>query len=278
MPHAPSHRRAHFPAYALALLTALLLAVAGNVQAGSRMNSPGWEAVGERDGIKTFVRHGTLSKLKTFKGITRIKIRDEYMIATVLNDYSSYPKWLYMFDPAQEIRRDDPLHRFMYLTADLPWPVRNRDMGVEVIVRQAITPTNETMLIDIRSKDDLVPPKDGYVRVKEISGQLQFKRVGNDEFEVTFEAYFDPAGRLPLWLVNVLANDIPHYTLSQLRRSLQGIDYKPEYIDYLELRGPTRKAGLPPARSYIYKNPPAEPITELALPQVNQAAPAAAAP
>lgn len=272
MSQAPSRRRAYFPGHALALLATLLLAVAGSAQAGSRMNSPGWETVGERDGIKTFVRHGTLSKLKTFKGTTRVKILDEYKIATVLNDYDSYPKWLYMFDPAQEIRRDDPLHRFMYLTVDLPWPVRNRDMGVEVIVRQAITPNNETMLIDIRSKDDLVPPKKGYVRVKEISGQLLFKRVGNDEFDVTFEAYFDPAGNLPQWLVNVLANDIPHYTLSQLRRSLQGTDYKPAYIDYLELRGPTRKAGLPPARSYIYKNPPAEPIAELALPQVNQAA------
>lgn len=256
---------------AQAWLAALLLVLAGGVHAENKLAPPDWKQVTQRDGITVYVRHGQLSKLKTFKGVARMKIRDEYALAAVLNDYDDFPQWLYMFDGAREVRRDGPLHRFMYLTTDLPWPAGNRDMGVELTVRQAITPQEESIVIDLRNKDDLVPPQKGYVRVKQIIGTLTFKRVDNDEFDVTFEALFDPAGHLPLWLVNIMASDIPQYTLGQLRHRLERADRPAQFIDYLELRGATRKAGLPPARSYIYGNPPAQPIPELALPQVNQA-------
>lgn len=269
MPQSTPHHPLRVLLLAQALLASLLLAFTASATAG--MAPPNWELVNEIDGIKVFVRHGEDSKLKTFRGEVRMKIRDEYALATVLNDYDSFPKWLYMFDGAREVERDDPLHRSLYLTTDLPWPVANRDMGVVLTVRQSITPADESIVIDIRNKDGLVPPQKGYVRVKKIIGTLTFRRMGNDEFDVTFEALFDPAGHLPLWLVNVLASDIPYNTLSQLRRLLQRENYPAQYIDYLELRGAARKAGLPPARSYIYKNPPAEPIPTLALPQVNAA-------
>lgn len=266
-----SPSRPKFLLLAQAALAALLLAVAGGSHAASKLATPGWEQVNEVDGIKLFVRNGAVAKQKAFKGVVRMKIADEYALATVLNDYDSFPKWLYMFDGAREIGRTSPLRRDMYLTTDLPWPVANRDMGVELVVRQAITPLDESIVIDIRDKDHVMPPQKGYVRVKQIQGTLSFVRVGNDEFDVTFEASFDPAGRLPLWLVNIMAADIPYNTLSQLRRLMGRSDYPVHFIDYLELRGPTRKAGLPPARSYIYNNPPAEPIAEIALPQVNSA-------
>lgn len=252
-------------------LAALLLAFAAEgAQAQSTLAPPDWKQVNERDGIKTFVRHNERSKLKAFKGVVRMKIPDEYRLVTVLNDYDSYPKWLYLFDGAREVKRDGPLHRFLYLTTDMPWPAANRDMGVELTVRQAITPRDESIVIDIRNKDDLVPRTKGYVRVKKIIGTLTFQRMGSDELDVTFEALVDPAGRLPMWLVNVMASDIPYYTLSALRRLMLSPEWLPQYVDYLELRGPSRPADLPPARSYLYNNPPAAPLPELPLSEVNQ--------
>lgn len=253
-----------------AWLAALLLALAGAGAHASKLAPPDWELQNERDGIKVFVKHGQLSTLKTFRGVTRMRIADEYALATLLNDYANFPKWLQHFDGAREVRRDGPLRRYMHLTTDLPWPVANRDMGVALDVRQSITPREETIVIDIRSQDDVIPPQDGYVRVKEIRGTLSFKRLGNDEFEVTFEALFDPAGRLPLWMVNILAADIPYTTLAQLRRFMSKADYPAQYIDYLELRGATRPKDLPPARSYLYGTPPAEPIPAITVEQVNR--------
>lgn len=265
----PQQATRHFRPF-MACLAALLLLATGGAQA-SKLAPPDWELVNQRDDIKVYVRHGQLSKLKTFKGVVRMKIADEYALATLLNDYDNYPLWLRRFDGAREVRRNSPLHRFMHLTTDLPWPVADRDMGVELNVRQSITPREETIVIDIRSKDDLLPPQKGYVRVKQINGTLSFRRLENNEFEVTFEALFDPAGRIPLWMVNIMAADIPYSTLSQLRRFMAKPDYPAQFIDYLELRGATRPANLPPARSYLYENPPAEPIPALTLEQVNRA-------
>src|SRR3989338_6535566 len=91
-------------------LAALLLLLTAGAQA-TKLAPPDWELVNQRDDIKVYVRHGQLSKLKTFKGVVRMKIADEYALATLLNDYDNYPLWLRRFDGAREVRRNSPLHR-----------------------------------------------------------------------------------------------------------------------------------------------------------------------
>lgn len=255
----------------LALLASLLaLPATGADEALDTRLDPAWKLVSDRNGVQVFVRHTDHSRLKTFRGVTRITLADEYALAAVLNDYASFPKWLYMIDSSRELRRDGPLLRYMHVTTDLPWPLDDRDTVIEVDVRQRITAREESITIGMQNKPQLLPPQPGYVRIPELKGLFKFRRLGNNELEATYEVVLDPGGYIPGWAVNILARDIPYFTLDRLRRFVLREEYQGKFYDYLELRGGKRPADLMPPRSYIYGFPPEQPFADVPAARINE--------
>jgi hypothetical protein len=229
-----------------------------------------WKLVSDRDAIQVFVRHTDTSRLKAFRGVTRFALADEYALAALFNDYASMPEWMYGVDSTEELRRDGPLHRYLYITTDLPWPLTNRDAAVDISVQQTLTPREESIIIRTEGVKGLLPDKEDYVRMPELHGIFKFRRLGDNELEATYETVLDPGGNVPSWAVNYLARDIPYFTLDRLRRFVQRPEYRDKFVDYLELRGPKRPAELMPPRSYLYGFPPDRPFPSVPAAHVNE--------
>ncbi|MFZ5723082.1 MAG: hypothetical protein ACOY33_05415 [Pseudomonadota bacterium] len=265
------------PRVAITVCTALLTTLATLAFAASVAEAPldtrldpDWKLVSDRNGVQVFVRHTDTSRLKTFRGVTRFTLPDEYALAAVLNDYASHPKWLYMIDSSRELRRDNPLRRYMHVTTDLPWPLDDRDTALEVNVRQRLTPREESIIITMENRPELMPAHEDYVRIPELHGLFKFRRLGNNELEATYEVVLDPGGYIPGWAVNILARDIPYFTLDRLRRFVLREEYQDKFFDYLELRGDKRPAALMPARSYLYGFPPEQAFENVPAERVNE--------
>lgn len=264
--------RSLYAVVAIALLTLATWALAAGVAEApvdTRLD-PDWKLVSDRNDIQVYVRHTDTSRLKTFRGVARFQLNDEYALAAVYNDYDALPKWMYMIDSAVELRRDGPLHRYLYATTDLPWPLTDRDTVVDVTVEQTLTPREEGIIIRMEGKTGMLPEKADYVRMPELHGMFKFRRLGNNELEATYEVILDPGGYIPGWAVNILARDIPYFTLDRLRRFVQRPEYQNQFLDYVELRGPKRPANLMPARSYIYGFPPDQPYLIVPPARVNE--------
>lgn len=256
-------------AAALALACLLpVLAGAAEETLDTRLD-PEWRLVSDRNDVQVFVRHNEQSRLKTFRGVTRMKLADEYALAAVLNDYATHPKWLYMIDSSRELRRDSPLRRYMHVTTDLPWPLSDRDTVIQVDVRQRITPREESIIVQMRNQPGLMPLNADYVRIPELHGMFKFRRMGNDVLEATYQLVLDPGGYVPGWAVNILARDIPYFTLDRLRRFVQRPEFQGKYFDYLELRG-KRPPDLMPPRSYLYGFAPDQPYEDVPPARVNE--------
>lgn len=232
-----------------------------------------WQLISDRNGIQVYMRHREDSRLKTFRGEMRIPLADEYALSSVLNDYHNFPRWLHFVDHAHELDRDGPLQRWLRFTTRLPWPLRDREAVLEVNVRQQVTPDGEIMSVALSGAPDQLPPNRDYVRFPEMEGEFTMQRLGDDEVLVRYQLVLDPGGYIPAWLANILLRDAPYFTLERLRRIVKEPAHQSQYHDYVELRGPGRPARLPPARSYLYGNPPARPLPELSLGQVNPGRP-----
>jgi len=230
---------------------------------------PDWKLISDRSDIQVYMRHREESRLKTFRGVTRFALADEYALAGVLNDYKNMPKWLHFVDDASEISRDGPLLRNLRFGTHLPWPLADREAVLQVDVQQKLTPEEETVTMALSNRPGLIPPDPDYVRFPEMQGVFKMRRLGEDMVEVTYELVLDPGGYIPAWLVNLLMRDAPYFTLERLRRIIRNPEYQNLYYDYVEVRGPARPENLPPPRSYIYGNPPASPIELLKLENVN---------
>lgn len=79
-----------------------------------------WKLVSDRNEIQVYMKHRDESRLKTFRGVTRFTLADEYSLVALLNDYPSYPKWLHFVDSAEEFNRISPLDRSLRFTTQLP--------------------------------------------------------------------------------------------------------------------------------------------------------------
>lgn len=231
---------------------------------------PKWKLVSDRNGVQVFVRHTENSRLKTFRGVVRFTLPDEYALSAVFNDYANHPKWLYMINSSTELRRDSPLRRYLHVTTDLPWPLDDRDTVLEVNVKERITPAEEAIFITMENRPGLLPKQKDYVRIPELKGLFKFRRLNDKGLtEATYEVVLDPGGYIPAWAVNILARDIPYFTLDRLSRFVLRPEYQGVFHDFIELRG-KRPPTLMPPRSYLYGFPPDQPMEDLPPARMNE--------
>jgi hypothetical protein len=259
-------------------LIALLLALATAALSHASISDdpeldPAWKLITDRNGIQVYMRHRDDSRLKTFRGVSRIRLSDEYALAALLEDYPSYPRWLHFVDGADEFRRDGPMLRYLRFTTQLPWPLNDREAVLQARVEQTISPELEGITVYLDNRPALLPTNDRYVRFPEMEGIFQITRLGDDEAQVVYQLVLDPGGYIPAWLANVLLRDAPYFTLERLRRIITRPEYQNQFFDYIELRGPGRPANRLPARSYLYGNPPAAPLIDMPASQSNPTRP-----
>ena len=231
--------------------------------------SADWELISDRDGIQVYMRHTDTSRLKTFRGVTRMTLPDENALVAALDDYENVPRWLQFVDGAEELDRDSPISRYVRFTTELPWPLTDREAIVQTRVLQNVTPEAEYVELEVRNLKGMIPENPAYVRFPEIAGMFKIQRLGNWEVELTYELVMDPGGNVPVWLANLLLRDAPFFTLQKLRRFLVFDEYQNRHFDWVEVFGPGRPKDLPPPRSYLYGNPPETPLVDMTLEMMN---------
>lgn len=230
------------------LLLLLMLLCSQAWAASDTANQVGWKLVSDRDGIQVYVRPSNdNSRLKTFRGVTVVKLADQYTIAALLNDYASYSKWLHFVDSATEISRTSPVLRYLRFTTLLPWPLSDRDAVLEARVVQTHPSPLSDVSIYLDGRPGLVPEVPGYVRFPEMRGIFRVRALEQpDMLEVTYQLTLDPGGYIPIWLTNILLRDAPYFTLLRLRQMVKDPKYHDKYYDYLDLLGPGRPANAHP--------------------------------
>lgn len=221
----------------LAWLLCLALATPTHAEAPLSDLDDSWRLVSDRNDIRVYMRHRDESRLKTFRGITRIQLADPHALAAVLNDYDTYPRWLHFVNSAEEIRRDSDLLRYLRFTTLLPWPLANREAVLQTKVLPFLSAPEPYLEVHLTNAPEQLPVNDRYLRFPEIEGLFGVRDVGDNHLEVTYQLVLDPGGYIPAWLANILLRDAPYFTLERLRRIVHRPEYQNHYYPYSDLHG-----------------------------------------
>ncbi|MFW6340333.1 MAG: hypothetical protein ACOC0Q_05635, partial [Wenzhouxiangella sp.] len=178
----------------------------------------GWTLVSQYRGIRVYKRHPDRSRVKTFRGVMRMELADEYALVALANDYERLPQWLHFVRHVEEIQRNGPLLRWLHFTTDLPWPLHDRETVLRLEVEQRRDDNEDGVLIHIANAPDLLPDDTRYLRIPTLSGTSGIWRLPGDELELFYELTVDPGGQVPPWLTNLVLRDAPLFTLDRLRR------------------------------------------------------------
>lgn len=229
------------------LATVLLLALQAAVFADDD-----WKLITDREGIQVYRQLDDDSRFKTFRGVTRMALPDEYAMLDLYNDVEAFPKWLHMIDDASELGRRGPLDRDLRFQINLLWPIKDREVLLNARQIHVVTPQEEYVTTLLRSRPGLAPENRDFVRIPEMDGLFKLERTEPGIVEVTFQVRMDLGGYIPAWIVNMSMSDQPYFTLQKLARMVKKRQYQGKYYDYLSLFGPGRPEQAPPAPSYIY--------------------------
>ncbi len=179
-----------------------------------------WEKEFTKDGITVYTRPVEGSSLKEFKGEGIINAPLE-VCRNVIDDTENHTKWRPDCIESKFLKAEGS-DLFSYSETKAPWPVSNRD----VIVKTQVTETKDKVVYDFSAADrqDLMPLKNGVVRMTKLTGMWILVRKGN-ETQVTYQAKVDPGGSIPSWLANKTSIDQPYKSLLGLKEMVKDPKY-----------------------------------------------------
>lgn len=204
-----------------------------------------WKLVSDRDGIQIFMAHSDESRIKTFRGVTTFELDDFYAPIALLDDAEYLPRWLYLIRDIHEVKRRSPIDRDYYVLTKLPWPVADRDAGLQFSVKQ--DPQTHEIQIYFTARDGIVKNDGKYVRIPEMFGYFNTLPIGGKKVRVTFEVRLDPGGYIPAFLANFILKDIPFVSLQRVRRIINTDRFKGHPVDYIKMPEPWSLMPSPPS-------------------------------
>ncbi len=175
-------------------LLALLLLAPG-ARAG------GWLLVGERDGVTTWAQEVPGSALLGFRGRATVDLHVSRLVGAAL-DSTRAPQWVDLL-AEQRILADDGTTQVLYQRYDMAWPVADRDLVLRRTVH--VDPRTHRTTIALQSvRHPDAPEVPGVVRARVDHTWIAFRSLPGGRTEVEVEAFTDPRGAVPAWLVNLV--------------------------------------------------------------------------
>jgi len=200
----------------ISIIISLVTMVLASVPAGSSAQS--WNFIKEKDGIKIYTRKEPGKELKSYKGTADIKAPAEKVFA-LLEDVYHTEWWDKNFSQIKVLQYEKYKHAQYYLVYDLPWPVTDRDLTVDVI--SSYDPAAGVGTITARPWMEGMKPQNDLVRIKDYRQTWTVKSLGPQLSQVLLEGYLDPAGSIPDWLSNMLIVDSPLKVIGNVRQQLE---------------------------------------------------------
>jgi hypothetical protein len=184
---------------------------------GFALSQGKWQLVRDQDGIKVYTRRLTSEKFKEVRATFQVKGSEDQLIR-LLQNIPIYKDWSYGTKRTFLISRKGRDSLIYYSEIELPWPLSNRDLVVELTFKR----DTAARLLHIQAKNlpGIVPPGPRLVRVPFSLAEWNVKVLPNNILDIEYTLRTDPGGALPAWLVNMAATTGPYNSFQKLKALL----------------------------------------------------------
>lgn len=180
-----------------------------------------WELQRNDPQAKSWSQLDKSSGLQVCKVVADIKASLNGLVA-IQRDAANYPKWMDGVKSSSILEQGDDF----YVTHTLvpsPWPVKDRDSVVRSNIRQQ---DDGKVIIEFSATPQAVPPLKGHERVPNVLGYWHFTPLEAGMTRLEYVVMVDPGGKLPTWLVNKFALDVPYQSIKAMHKLAQDARYQ----------------------------------------------------
>ncbi len=183
---------------------------------------PSWETLDwnlefQEENLSIHTARVNGSAFKAVKSRSTYKAPISGLIA-MITDMSRFGQWVAGIKHASLIKKVSSTSQLCYNVNAAPFPLKDRD----VVILQSLERVgeNEVRIITI-SQNGIIPEKEQYTRMKNLTGMWILRSTSSEETELTYIVHVDPAGNVPSWVVNQMIIDLPRETMLGLHKALQ---------------------------------------------------------
>jgi hypothetical protein len=177
-----------------------------------------WNFIKEKDGIKIYTRKETGKSLKSYKGVTDVNAPAEKVFA-MIEDVNNTDWWDKNLNQIKVLKYEKNKRAQYYLVYDLPWPVTDRDLCVNVTV--TLDPVTGEGRVMAGPLHGVIPEKNDKVRIRDYRQIWTVIPAGTNMCHVILEGFVDPAGSIPDWISNSVIVDSPLKVIGGIRKRFE---------------------------------------------------------
>ncbi|MDH5380212.1 MAG: START domain-containing protein [Cyclobacteriaceae bacterium] len=176
---------------------------------------PMWDLIKHEEDIRVYTRNNTISEIKEIRITLTVKSTMD-KIVDVLSDVPLYTDWVYKCSISNKIISKSKNEFYYYVVTDLPSPFDDRDLIVHS--KHWIDQTTGIFHSKSMADNKLVKEKEDYVRITNFVSSWEVKPLGNDLFYIEYQAQSNPAGNIPVWLINMAIAKGPYETMTAFKK------------------------------------------------------------
>ncbi len=211
---------------ALCLPASSLLAATTQVSPDSkvvRLSEPTQLKI-DRSGVKVWTYQVAGNPSFNFKATTVLDSTLAGAVNLVL-DLEHISSWVPFTRKVDLLQKQDENGNFVLrMELDFPFPLKDRDVVVAGQIRQL---ADGSVVINNRAiADNAAPERADFIRIKHYEGGWVFRPMGNGKVQVTATGFADPAGSLPLGIVNMFVQQQPYMMLHNMQTAVQASQYQ----------------------------------------------------
>ncbi len=192
-----------------------------------------WELMKDQYGIQLYLGNIQGTDIKAFKGVTRINSSVNSLLA-VMSHAEACPQWVHNCEVSFLVHDNGVRDRYVYQSYDLMFPVGKRDYLFYASLTQ--DPGTGTVTINMEAtpmhcrnnpaaRCKTINQSDN-IMIQKSRGFYRLEPMPDGSTLVTWEQFTDPAGDLPIWIVNQLVLNVPFMTLKGLQDVVKEKQYQ----------------------------------------------------
>jgi hypothetical protein len=192
-------------------------------QSARAQASEGWKLEKDKDQIQVYSRHVGSNKIAELK-VECVIPGTRHQLVALLSDVANYPQVIYGTRQASLLKRSSETQFSYYIVNKLPWPVKDRDMAVQL--NFAWEPAVKTLRIQANRLPNQVPPNPDLIRIADFAANWHVRSVNEHTLKITYTCRIDPGGSIPPKVENFAASTGAYNSFVLIRDNLSNPRYQ----------------------------------------------------
>lgn len=211
-------------------LAVVIGSVAFPLKAARAQAQEGWRLAKDKDQIQVYTRNIPGSRSSELR-VDCIMPGTQSQLVALLSDIANYKNVIYKTKSARLIKRVSETELFYHVVTAVPWPVSDRDMGVQLTF--AHDPASKMLEVKGVGIPNLVAAQPNTVRIADWLAIWHVRPIAKQRMQITYTCRLDPGGDIPAWLDNVAAASSAYQSFVLIRNSLSLPRYQGKNFAFL---------------------------------------------